>query len=87
VQQVDKFFVCRIIKKQIIYTMIHAFMLVVLLGDAPLNIGAPMYFRKCYCPSRYSTCKHLKIFKSWESDNYSIGSVYNDQAKKVGELF
>ncbi len=43
--------------------------------------------RKCYCPSRYNTCKHLKIFKSWESDNYSIGSVYNDQAKKVGELF
>ena len=43
--------------------------------------------RKCDCPSRYRACKHVKIFKTWQSDNYPIGRVYDDQANVVGELF
>ena len=43
--------------------------------------------RKCDCPSRYRSCKHVNIFKTWESENYPAGRIYDDQAKKVGELF
>ena len=43
--------------------------------------------RKCDCPSRYLTCKHVKIFKTWQSDNYPSGRVYDDHAQVVGELF
>lgn len=43
--------------------------------------------RKCDCPSRFSSCKHLKIFKTWKAENYPTGRVYDDHAQKVGELF
>jgi hypothetical protein len=69
VQQVDKLFVCRIIKKQIIYTMIHAFMLVVLLGDAPLNIGAPMYFRSINDCNYYAS-RVVKKYGNYRYEDY-----------------
>jgi len=43
--------------------------------------------RKCFCPSRYSSCKHLKIFKVWKDEDYPTGKIYDDQAQVIGELF
>ena len=31
--------------------------------------------------------RNSQIFKTWQSDNYPVGRVYDDQANVVGELF
>ena len=43
--------------------------------------------RGCNCPARVRTCKHIKIFKTWENDGKPIGQIYDESANVLGSLF
>lgn len=34
--------------------------------------------RKCSCPSRYRSCKHISILDSWVNKGSTIGAVLDD---------
>lgn len=42
--------------------------------------------RKCSCPAFAANCKHIKIFKKWETDGKVLGTVYNDNAEIISYL-
>ena len=54
--------------------------------DSPVD-HYPFSSRGCTCPARARNCKHLKIVKQWEKLGKPIGSVFDDSALLIGNLF
>lgn len=54
--------------------------------DSPVD-HYPFSSRGCTCPARTRNCKHLKIVKQWEKLGKPIGSVFDDSALLIGNLF
>ena len=46
-----------------------------------------IYSDKCYCPARIKNCKHMRIFKQWQKDDMPLGTIYDNNANKIGSLF
>ena len=54
--------------------------------DSPVD-HYPFSSRGCSCPARARNCKHLKIVKQWEKLGKPVGSVFDDSALLIGNLF
>lgn len=53
--------------------------------DRPIDVYT-IREKKCNCPSRYRSCKHVKIAAEWEKNGCPLGVVYDDTAKHIGVL-
>lgn len=42
---------------------------------------------RCYCPARTRSCKHMKIFKTWERSGSVEGDVYDESGYKLNNIF
>jgi hypothetical protein len=54
--------------------------------DSPVD-HYPFGSRGCSCPARARNCKHLKIVKAWEKLGKPVGTVFDDSANVIGNLF
>ena len=43
--------------------------------------------RGCGCPAYTRNCKHVRIVKAWEKAGKPLGSVFDDNANIIGNIF
>lgn len=54
-------------------------------SDTPVDVYT-ISDRGCNCPSRYRSCKHVKMLNEWKALGAIPGVVYDDELKIIGRL-